>query len=130
MAKYNGIAMVLSIENTGYQPIGGVVAHTMTINNEPIDASDKDSSRWRDMEYAGQRSVTISMNGWVSDDAEFALLEAAVQNDTTIDCQMAYGNSKTATANWHIDSMEITGEYNNLQQFSLTLSNDGPVTFA
>lgn len=130
MAKYNGIDMLLKIQNTGYQTIGASLSHTMTINNEVIDVSDKDSSRWSDKLNAGQRSVGINFNGWVSDDAEFALLEAAAEADNIVDLQLAYGNGKTATANFHIDSFEYTGEYNNAQAFSCTLSNDGAVTFA
>lgn len=130
MAKYNGIDMLLKIMNVSYLTIGASISHTMTINNEVIDVSDKDSSRWADKLNAGQRSVSISFNGWVSDDAQFALLEAAAEADNLVDLQMAYGNGKTATANWHIDSFEYTGEYNNAQAFSCTLSNDGTVTFA
>ncbi len=130
MAKYNGIDMLLKIQNTGYQTIGASLSHTMTINNEVIDVSDKDSSRWADKLNAGQRSVNISFNGWVSDDAQFALLEAAAEADNIVDLQLAYGNGKTATANFHVDSFEYTGEYNNAQAFSCTLSNDGAVTFA
>lgn len=130
MAKYLGNVMLLKIENTGYLTIGASRNHTMSINNEVIDVSDKDSSRWADKLAAGQRSVSISCEGWVSDDAQFALIEAAAEGDTIVDLQLAYGNGKTATADFHVDSLEYTGEYNGAQGFSLTLSNDGEVTFA
>ena len=130
MAKYNGIDMVLKIENTGYMTIGGCISHTFTINNEVIDVSDKDSSRWADKLNAGQRSIAISFNGWVSDGAQFALMEAAAEGDTIVDLQLAYGDGKTVTGDFHIDSFEYGGEYNNAQTFSCTLSNDGTPTFA
>ena len=130
MAKYNGNDMVLKIMNTTYQTIAGCISHTLTINNEVIDVSDKDSNRWADKLNAGQRSLAISFNGWVSDDAQFALMEAAAEGDTIVDLQLAYGNGKTCTSNFHIDSFEYTGEYNGAQAFSCTLSNDGVPTFA
>lgn len=131
MAKFNGIDMLLKVDIAStYTTIGASISHTMTINNEVIDVSDKDSSRWADKLNAGQRSVNITFNGWVSDNAAFAAMEAAAEGDTIVDLQMAYGNGKTATGNFHIDSFEYTGEYNNAQAFSCTLSNDGTVTFA
>jgi TP901-1 family phage major tail protein len=130
MAKYIGNDMVLKIMNTTYQTIAGCLSHTLTINNEVIDVSDKDSNRWSDKISAGQRSLAVSFNGWVSDDAEFALMEAAAEGDTIVDLQLAYGNGKTVTGNFHVDSFEYTGEYNGAQAFSCTLSNDGVPTFA
>ena len=130
MAKYIGNDMVLKIMNTTYQTIAGCLSHTMTINNEVIDVSDKDSNRWADKISAGQRSINIAFNGWVTDDAQFALMEAAAEGDTIVDLQLAYGNGKTVTANFHVDNFEYTGEYNGAQAFSCTLSNDGEPTFA
>lgn len=130
MAKYIGNDMVLKIMNTTYQTIAGCLSHTLTINNEVIDVSDKDSNRWSDKISAGQRSLAVSFNGWVSDDAEFALMEAAAEGDTIVDLQLAYGNGKTVTGNFHVDSFEYTGEYNGAQAFSCTLSNDGVPIFA
>lgn len=130
MAKYIGNDMVLKIMNTTYKTIAGCLSHTLTINNEVIDVSDKDSNRWSDKISAGQRSLAVSFNGWVSDDAQFALMEAAAEGDTIVDLQLAYGNGKTVTGNFHVDSFEYTGEYNGAQAFSCTLSNDGVPTFA
>ena len=130
MAKYIGNDMVLKIMNTTYQTIAGCLSHTLTINNEVIDVSDKDSNRWSDKISAGQRSLAVSFNCWVSDDAQFALMEAAAEGDTIVDLQLAYGNGKTVTGNFHVDSFEYTGEYNGAQAFSCTLSNDGVPTFA
>jgi TP901-1 family phage major tail protein len=130
MAKYNGIDMILKLMNTTYQTIAGTISHTMSINNEVIDVSDKDSSRWSDKLNAGQRSIAISFNGWVNDGTQFALFETAAETDAIVDLQLAYGDGKTLSGNWHIDSFEYGGEYNGAQTFSCTLSNDGTPTFA
>jgi predicted secreted protein len=133
MAKYNGVDAVLKVESSpgssSYSTIGGVISHTMTLNNEAIDVSDKDSSRWRDMLNAGQRSLQISLNGWISDDANYELLADAADNDSILSYQFLYGNSKTCECDFHVDSLERGGEYNNAQTFSCTLSNDGTPTF-
>jgi len=130
MAKYAGELMLLKIMNTTYQTIGASTEHTMTISNETVDTTDKDSSRWGESKNYGKRSVSVSMSGFVTDDAQFALIETAVETDALVDCQLAYGNSKTATGNWHISSLEYTGANNGAQQFSISLESDGTITFA
>lgn len=128
--KYTGISMGLSIANTAYTLIAGARTHTMTVNNEKIDVSDKDSNRWGEVLAAGKRELTISMEGWVTDDAQFALIETAIQDDTVVDLQLAYGNSKTVTGDFHIDSFSYTGEFNGAQSFTCQIVNDDTPTFA
>ena len=132
MAKYLGNAMLLKIYTAPatYGTIGGSSSHTLSITNEQVDVSDKDSSRWKELLAAGDRSVTISMSGFVSDNANFDLLEDAVVSDTITAFQIIYGNNKTITGNFHVDSLEYTGERNTGQAFSCTLTNSGTPTFA
>jgi len=134
MAKYLGNALLLAIESSPssgtYNSIGGSSDHTMSINNEQVDVSDKDSNRWKELLAAGDRSLSISINGFISDDANFALMEAAVETDTILNYRLSYGNSKTVTGAFHIDSWEVSGARNDGQSFSATLSNSGAPTFA
>ena len=134
MAKYLGNAMVLHVETTpgggSYALIGGSSSHTLSINNEQVDVSDKDSSRWKELLAAGDRSLSLTMSGFVSSDANFAIMAAAAVADTILNYKLYYGNSKTITGAFHIDSLEYTGERNAGQAFSCTLTNSGAPTFA
>lgn len=134
MSKYLGNALILKIASTAtgssYGTIGGSSEHTLTINNEQVDVSDKDSNRWKELLAAGDRTASISMTGFISDDANYALLEGAVENDTIWNFQLLYGNSKTVTGAFHIDSAEYAGARNDGQSFSVTLVNSGEPTFA
>ena len=134
MSKYLGNALLLKIEDTPasgtYTKIGGSSEHTMTLNNEQVDVSDKDSNRWKELLAAGDRSLTISMTGFISDNTQFAAFETAALADTILNYQLDYGNSKTATGAFHIDSFEVSGARNNGQSFSATFSNSGEITFA
>ena len=132
MAKYLGNVMLLSVETAPssgtFGTIGGSSSHTVTFNNEQIDVSDKDSNRWKELLAAGDRSVTISMEGFVSDNANFALIEAAVETDTILNYQFDWGNSKQIEGSFHIDSFEVSGARNEAQSFSTTLTNSGEPT--
>ena len=134
MAKYLGNSLLLSVESSPasgtYNTIGGSSSHSMTLNNEQVDVSDKDSNRWKELLAAGDRSLAISIEGFVSDDANFALVETAAINDTIINYRLAYGNSKTVTGAFHIDSFEGSGARNEGQSFSMSLTNSGEPVFA
>lgn len=127
MAKYLGNALILEVETTPgsgtYSTIAGSSEHTLTINNEAVDVSDKDSNRWRQMIAAGARSLAVSMNGFVSDDAEFEIMRIASRDDVILNYRVTYGNADTITGAFHIDSFEVAGAYNNAQSFTATLSS-------
>ena len=132
MAKYLGNVMLLSVETAPasgtFGAIGGSSTHTLTFNNEQIDVSDKDSNRWKELLAAGDRSVTISMEGFVSDNTNFALIEAAVESDTILKYQLDWGDSRQIEGDFHIDSFEVSGARNEAQSFSATFTNSGEPT--
>ena len=134
MGKFLGNAMLLKIAPTfdgaTYDTIGGSTEHTMTISNEQIDVSTKDTNRWKELLAAGDRSLVITMNGFASDDANYALLEGAVEADTIWNFQFAYGDGKTITGAFHVNTMETSGARNTAQSFSYTFTNSGEPTFA
>ena len=52
----------------GATPIAGARAHTLTINNEPVDITDKDDLGWRTMlNDVGVRSVDAEVTGVLLD---------------------------------------------------------------
>lgn len=132
MAKYLGNALKLAIEDTPgsgtYTDIGASSEHTMTINNEQVDVSDKDSNRWKSMLSAGARSLAVSINGFVSDNAQFEQMRVAARDDVILNYQLTYGNGDTVTGAFHIDSFEVGGAYNAAQSFTASLSNSGEPT--
>lgn len=134
MAKYLGNALILKVESSPssgtYNKVGGSSEHTLTIANEQVDVSTKDSNRWKELLAAGDRSCTISMNGIVSDDANFEIMRVAWRDDVILNYTVEYGNSETVVGAFHIDSLEITGGRNTAQTFSCTLTNSGEPTLS
>tara|TARA_R110000764_G_scaffold99742_3_gene184498 strand:+ start:108 stop:515 length:408 start_codon:yes stop_codon:yes gene_type:complete len=132
MAKYLGNAMLLKVETTPglgtYATIGGSSSHTMSLANEQIDTSDKDSNRWKELLAAGDRSLSISMEGFVSDDANFEIFRIAARDDVIVNFTLEYGNADTIIGAFHIDSLEISGARNEGQSFSASLTNSGEPT--
>jgi TP901-1 family phage major tail protein len=135
MATYAGEDLVLKVENSpgasAYTTVGLMTEHTVAINNEVVDISTKDDSRWGSSAQYGKREVIITGSGIVSDNTVFAQLETKVQSaGSNLKYQVAYGNSKTLTGNFTIGGMEYSGPNNDAQRFSITLTSDGVITFA
>jgi len=132
MAKYLGNAMLLQVETTpgggAYATIGGSSTHSFTIGNEQVDISTKDSNRFRELLAAGDRSLSITMSGFVSDDANFEIMRVAARDDVILNYTLLFGNSDTIVGAFHIDSIEISGARNEAQSFSVALTNSGEPT--
>ena len=132
MAKYLGNAMLLKVESAPasgtYGTIGGSSSHTMSLNNEQIDISSKDSNRWKELLAAGDRSIAISMEGFISDEANFEIFRIAARDDVIINYTLEYGNADTIVGAFHIDSLEVSGARNEGQSFSASLTNSGEPT--
>ena len=132
MDKYLGNAMLLKVESSPtsgtYGTIGGSSSHTMSLNNEVVDVSDKDSNRWKELLAAGDRSIAISMEGFISDEANFEIFRIAARDDVIINYTLEYGNADTIVGAFHIDSLEVSGARNEGQSFSASLTNSGEPT--
>ena len=129
MAKYLGNVLRVKVETTPgggtFAAIGGASEESFTLSNGQVDVSDKDSSRWKELLSAGDRELSLSINGFVSNDANFAIVETAAEDDVILNYELEYGNGKTITGAFHIDSFEVSGARNNGQSFTLSLASSG-----
>ena len=135
MATYPGNDLVLKVAtsagSSAYTTIGLMTEHSVTISNENVDITNKDSSRWGSSAPYGKREVTISGSGIVSDNSAFAQLETVVQTSgTNLVYQVAYGISKTMTGSFIVNSLDYSGGAQTAQTFSVSLVSDGTITFA
>jgi len=135
MAKYNANIVQIAVETTPgsgtYTTLLHTSEHTLTINNEEVDVTDKNSSGWKDiLDGGGVRSVVMSVSGFVSDDAGYALVQAAVLSNSILKYQLTYANGSTVTGNFHVPSNEIAAPANVAQTFSMTFNSSGVITFA
>ena len=129
MAKYLGNILRVKVETTPgggtFAAIGGASEESFTLSNGQVDVSSKDSDRWKELLAAGDRELTLSINGFVSDDTNFAIVETAAEDDVILNYELEYGNGKTITGAFHIDSFEVSGARNNGQSFTFSLASSG-----
>lgn len=122
--KFLGNNMVVKILTGGsYVAIGASTEDTLTWNNEQIDVTAKDSSRWTSLISAGARSVTVNMTGFISDETSFDELLDASKNDDLVEIQFEWANDQLVIGPFHVDTFEGTGAYGGAQGFTATLSS-------
>jgi TP901-1 family phage major tail protein len=113
----------------GSTAIAGARSDSITINNEPIDITDKDDSGWRTyLADVGVRSIDCEVEG-VLDDATFLALavgtSSALLEAYTIDI-IGLGEF---TGNFYLASFALTGEQADATTFTASIQSSGTIAW-
>lgn len=114
----------------GVTPIAGARSDSITINNEPIDITEKDSTGWRTLlADAGVRSIDCEVEGILEDST---LLAIAVGTSSALleSYTIAITGLGTFTGNFYLSNFAITGEMADAVTFTASIQSSGTVTFA
>ena len=132
--KFAGNNLTLKVEDSPgagtFTKVAGASSHTYTLSNGQADTTDKDSSRWGEFKPFGRRQISLTFNGFITDDAAFAKMKSAANSDASnLNYQIDYGDGDTVEGEFHIDTQEFTGEVEGAQTFNFSLSSSGEPTF-
>lgn len=111
----------------GSTAIAGARTDNLTINNEPVDITDKDDLGWRTMlSEAGVRSIDASVEGVIVDDV---LIEAVMASNLISAYTVEIDGIGNFTADWFISSLELGGEQADAVTFTANIQSSGTVTY-
>lgn len=132
MAKFAGKDLLLYSGN-GASPetftlIAGLRSTGATVNNEQIDVTDKDDSRWRKLIEGGVRSMSLSAAGLFQDVTVHQTLLTRVSNGTINNYRITFAGGMSFTGAFQVASLELSGEYTDAQQYSITLESADDIT--
>lgn len=133
MATSSGRDMLLKRYNgTTYVSIGGLRTNALSLNQETVDVTNKDSaSHWRELlAGGGVKSAKFSGSGVFVDSAVDALVQNDFWADALVTMQMLVPGFGTFTGSFVIASLEFTGEYNGANVYALTYESAGIITFS
>ena len=145
MAAQKGFELLLKIDIGGtYTTVGGLRSTSITMNEESVDATSKDSFGQRTLlAGGGVQSVSMSGSGIFTDSAAEVAVKAAfaaqanTTNGTAGNQTAAFPNFQvfvpdlgTFTGAFQITSLEYAGEYNGEATYSISLESAGFTTFA
>lgn len=109
--------------------IVGARADSVTINNEPLDITDKDDSGWRTMlADAGVRTVSCEVEGVLKVDT---LLADSVGTATTAllkECVVTISGIGTLTGDFMLQGLQIGAEQADVVTFTATLESGENMT--
>jgi TP901-1 family phage major tail protein len=113
----------------GGTSIAGATTENLTINNEPIDITDKDDAGWRTLlADAGVRSVDASVEGYLVDSTLIAVSTGAVSGLNAAYTLEIDGLGDFA-GNFFLNSLEIGGETAGAITFTASIQSSGAITF-
>lgn len=113
----------------GSTAIAGARSDSITINNEPIDITEKDDLGWRKyLADAGVRSIDCEVEGILEDSTFLALAvgtASALLEAYTIEVQ----SIGSFTGNFFLASFAVTGEQADATTFTASIQSSGAITF-
>jgi predicted secreted protein len=108
--------------------IVGARTDSLTLNNEPLDITDKDDSGWRTMlADAGARSMSCEVEGVLKVDT---LLDESVDSPTALlkECVVTISGIATFTGDFMLQSIQLGAEQADVVTFTATLESGESLT--
>lgn len=133
MAAQKGSAVLIKQTISGtVTTIGGLRSSSLTINEETVDVTNKDSSGVRDLlANGGILSMSISGSGVFTDSAaEVSFRSAAVGASTFQTFTFVVPDLGSYAGLFQVTSLEYAGEYNGEATYSFSLESSGAVEFS
>jgi len=135
MAAQKGSALLMKIGNAAspevFTTIGGMRSTSISMNDEMVDITNKDSSRARTiLAQGGVNSMTVSGSGVFTDSASEATLEGKFDSATLTNYQFLVPDFGTYTGAFMLTTLEYAGEYNGEVTYTFTFESSGAITLA
>lgn len=131
MTNYKGSLFVLKNGTwSGGVTVGDCQNHSLKFNNQTVDITNKSSNGYRTfLEGAGTKSVSITLNGIMTNDAGYEQLQGYCTNGTINTHSMAWADGDILEGSFMATGLDIGGKYDGEQTFSVTLESSGAWTF-
>jgi len=132
MAAQKGSAVLIKATVSGSKvTVGGLRSSSITLNDEMVDITNKDSSNNRTLlPQGGIQSMTITGSGVFTDSTSEQQLRTSFGASAFIAYDFVIPDLGTYSGDFQITSLEFAGEYNGEATYSVTLESSGAVTFA
>jgi TP901-1 family phage major tail protein len=135
MAVQKGASLVVKIGNGAspevFTTVAGLQDTSISINQETVDVTNKDSSRVRTLlAQGGVKSFTITGSGIFQDHASEQSVLTAFDGASFTNFQFLVPDYNTFTGAFQVTTLDYTGTYNGAVQYSMTFESASTVTIA
>jgi len=109
--------------------VAGARSDSITINNEPIDVTDKGDDGWRTLlDDASVRSVEMTVSGLVSGDSLIAKALGPT-NSLFGEYEIEIQGIGTAAGQFFFSSIDIQAPHDDAAEFTATIMSSGEITW-
>ena len=138
MAAQKGSALLLKIgadataapASDTYTTVGGLRSTGISMNDEAVDVTTKDSSGVRELlANGGIQTCSVSGSGVFTDAASETTLKNAFGGSNFANFEIVIPDFGTYKGKFMVASLEYTGEHNGEATYSVTLENSGAFAF-
>ena len=130
MAKVAGRKVkIYEVDGATSTLVAGARSDSITINNEPIDVTDKGDDGWRTLlADASVRSVEMAVSGLVSGDS---LISKSLGATTALhgDYKIEIDGIGEAAGEFFFSNIEISAPHDGAAEFSATIQSSGEITW-
>lgn len=131
--ELNGTSVFVAMEdpqNAGqYLAIGGQTSHTLTLNNNPIDITNKSSAQFRELLASqGLQSLDLSLELQYNSDASYLALRALANSKGQANFRIAVGSTNIDCA-FQVASFGETSPDNDKLTNTVSLLSSGSFAF-
>ena len=135
MAAQKGRSLLMKLGNAAspevFTTIGGMRSTSISINDETVDITNKDSGTARTLlANGGIMSMSVSGSGVFTDSASEATLQGDMNQSALTNYQFLIPDFGTYTGQFQLTSLEYAGEYNGEVTYSFAFESSGAITFA
>lgn len=110
-------------------PVAGARTDTLTINNEPIEVTDKDSLGWTTLlADVSIRNIALSVEGVLKGDTLMSVA-AGPASGLLSDYEIEIETVGTFTGDFFLSPFETGGAHDGENTFSASLASSGEITY-
>lgn len=137
MAAEKGRAFLAKIGDGGtptelFTTVAGLRSTSMTINDEAVDITNKDSGGWRELlAGAGVKNVSVSGSGvFKNSQAELDVQAKIMATPSVIaNWELEFENGAKFAGAFQVTQLQYTGEHNGERTYTWTLESSGTIAF-
>jgi TP901-1 family phage major tail protein len=131
MAATRGRLMLLYIGSAvdPTQLLGGLKSTTLTMANQVVDVSTKDTFGWRELlEDGSLKFFSIACDGIFKNSSSDAIIRGFVFSNTLNPFTFAFPNGDTISGTFQITNYQRKGDVEGVETYSMTLESTGVPT--
>ena len=135
MAAQKGAELLIKLGDgaspEAFATIGGLRSSEITLNDEAVDVTTKDSSGVRELlADGGIHSMTVSGSGVFTDATSEQTLRTKMNATSFSNFKIEIPDLGAYTGKFMVESLAYAGEYNGEVTYTVTLQSSGSITFA